>query len=294
MPPLNWLRAFEAAARHLSLTRAAEELNVTQAAVSRHVKALEERLAMPLFIRSHSGLVLTDAGQLYFPRVRAAFDLLDTATRELFSHGRQGALVVRVPSSFSIQWLVPRLDGFYARHPDIEIRLTALDQRGEITDEGVDMEVRYGDGRWAGLEALLLMKETVFPVCSPELLRGEHPLRGPADLARYSLLHVTGYPDYREDWPLWLREAGVDDLPMQQGHAFDQSVMAVQAAVNGQGVALGRSPLVALDLAGGRLVAPFDIVLQGVGGYWVVYSPAAVERPKIVAFRDWLLEEALA
>ncbi|HXH02660.1 MAG TPA: transcriptional regulator GcvA [Candidatus Competibacteraceae bacterium] len=294
LPPLNWLRAFEAAARHLSFTRAAEELNVTQAAVSQHVKALEERLGLLLFRRTPQGLMLTDAGQAYLPRLRDAFDLIARGTRELYSLERQGSLTVRVPSSLSLQWLVPRLQRFHRRHPQIDIRMTALGQEVDFSRDDIDMEIRYGNGRWSGLEAVLIGHERVFPVCSPALAANEDlPLHEPRDLARHTLLHVTGYPHYREDWGFWLHAFGLDELKAAHSLEFDQSAAALQAAVNSVGVALGRSPIVSAELAAGRLVAPFpEHEIVGQGAYWLVYPSTTSERPKLAAFREWLLEEA--
>lgn len=287
LPPLNWLRAFEAAARHVSFTAAAQELNVTAAAVSQHVKALEQYLGVALFRRVHQGLHLTDAGQAYWPQLCMALDLIDRATREL-AHAPPHLLTVRAPSSLSIQWLTPRLERFTRRYPDSAIRLTALGPSGEVGQNGVDLEIRYGNGQWPGLTAELLLREQVFPVCSPALAALLH---SPADLVRQTLLHVVGPPDYAENWPVWLRAAGVEER-MGPGLSFDQSVTALQAAVNGLGVALGRSPLVERELAAGLLVAPFALRLTSREGYWIVYPPATGERGPVRAFREWLLEEA--
>lgn len=293
LPPLNWLRAFESAARHLSFTRAAEELSVTQAAVSQHVKALEDRLGIPLFRRTPHGLMLTDAGQAYLPRLRDAFDLIARGTRELFSQDRHGSLTVRVTSSLSIQWLIPRLPAFQRRFPNIDIRMTALGKEADFARDDIDMEIRYGTGDWGGVETVLIGRERVFPVCSPTLPEAL-PLSSPADLAGHTLLHVIGYPHYREDWAFWLRSVGLPELKGAHGLAFDQSIAAIQAAISGAGVALGRSPLVAADLAAGRLLRPFDEEVIAHGGYWLVYPPAGRERPKLASFRDWLLAEARA
>ena len=291
LPPLNWLRSFEAAARHLSFTRAAEELNVTQAAVSQQVKALESRLGIPLFRRVHNRLFLTYAGQAWLPKLRAGFDLLASGTEELHIYDRGASLTVRVPSSFSIQWLVPRLGRFHARYPTIDIRLIALGRAQDVDGAVIDLDIRNGTGDWPGLESVILMRENVFPVCSPQTAAGDRPLREPGDLADHELLHVGGY---REDWPMWFERAGLKDFDVSRGPHFDQSITAIHAAINGMGVVLGRSTLVAGELAAGRLVAPFDIKLAGEDAYWITAPPALGKRPHIVAFRNWLEEEAAA
>ncbi|MCZ6741344.1 MAG: transcriptional regulator GcvA [Alphaproteobacteria bacterium] len=291
LPPLNWLRTFETAARHLSFTRAAEELNVTQAAVSQQVKALEMRLGIPLFRRVHNRLFLTYAGQAWLPKLRAGFDLLASGTEELHIYDQGASLTVRLPSSFSIQWLVPRLDRFHAHYPTIDIRLIALGRAQEVDGAVIDLDIRNGTGDWAGLESTILMHENVFPVCSRQTATGDRPLREPRDLAGHELLHVSGY---REDWRMWFETAGLEDFDASRGLQFDQSITAIQAAINGMGVVLGRSPLVAGELAAGRLVAPFDIELACEDAYWITAAPSLGKRPQIVAFRNWLMEEAAA
>lgn len=291
IPPLNWLRAFEAAARQLSIKRAAEELNVTPAVVSQQVNALERRLGVQLFRRLRRRLFLTPAGTAYLPKLKKAFDLIAAGTRELYAVGEQEVLTVRVPSSFSILWLAPRLEHFHTRCPHIGIQLTALGRETEFPREEIDLEIRNGDGRWPGLTSVLLLEEEVFPVCSPKLACGEPPLHAPADLLRHKLLHVNGY---REDWRMWFRAAGIELSDPQLGDLFDQSVTAIQAAMSGFGVALGRTALVASELAAGRLIAPFDIALNGEDAYWITYRESATSYPNLTAFRDWLLEEAVS
>ena len=291
LPPLNWLRTFETAARHLSFTLAAKELNVTQAAVSQQVKALEKRLGIPLFRRDHNRLFLTYAGQAWLPKLRAGFDLLASGTEELHIYDQGASLTVRLPSSFSIQWLVPRLDRFHARYPTIDIRLLALGRARDVDGTIVGLDIRNGTGDWPGLESTLLMSEHVFPVCSPRIAQGDRPLREPGDLAGHELLHVSGY---RTDWRMWFDRAGLKDIDVSRGAYFDQSITAIHAAINGLGVVLGRSPLVAGDLAAGRLIAPFDIELAGENAYWITVPPSLGKLPHIAAFHNWLLEEAAA
>lgn len=291
LPPLNALRAFEAAARHLSFTKAAGELNVTQAAISHQIRALEDWLGMPLFRRQNRALLLTDAGQAYLPAMREAFDLMHSATAKLHQRDRSGALNVSTFTSFAAKWLMPRLGRFTSSHPEIEIRLGINDTLLDFGSDDVDVGVRYGRGDWKGLHMELLMTEEVFVVCSPKLLAGEHPLREPSDLRHHTLLH----DDLPEDWGTWLDAAGADDAVKVRARGdlvFNHSEMVLQAAVEGLGVALGRSALVADDLAAGRLVKPFDLQLPTQSAYYVVHSENAGDRPKIKAFTDWLHEEA--
>ncbi|MFQ5785877.1 MAG: transcriptional regulator GcvA [Alphaproteobacteria bacterium] len=287
LPPLNALRAFEAAARHLSFTRAAQELNVTQAAISHQVKALEDRLGVLLFRRINRALLLTDAGQAYLPPVRDAFDRLAEATARLHAQDSRGALTVSVLPSIATKWLVPRLGRFREAQPDIDVRIAPSLHLTDFAREDVDVALRYGRGVWPGLRADRLMTEDIFPICSPKLLDGPHPLRAPADLRHYTLLHDEGHGD----WRVWLLAAGIDDIDPTRGTVFTDSGMLVQAAVEGQGVALGRSALAADDLAAGRLVRPFDVSLPAEFAYYLVCPEASAGRPKIAAFRDWLMAE---
>ncbi len=288
LPPLNALRAFEAAARHLSISKAADELNVTPAAVSHQVKALEDVLGVQLFLRLNRAMMLTDAGQLFLPGLRDGFDRLAEATERLGASDTSGALTVSTEHSFAAKWLVPRLGTFREAHPDIDVRLTPSLHLVDFAREDVDVAVRYGRGDWPGLRAERLLTLTVFPVCSPKLLEGPPPLRTPDDLRHHTLLHedISG-----ADWRPWLLAAGAEDVDPTRGPRFDPSLV-LQAAVQGQGVALSYSALAAADLAAGRLVKPFDVSLPTDCAYYVVCPEAWAERPKIAAFRDWLLEEA--
>ena len=288
LPPLNGLRAFEAAARHLSFTRAAEELSVTQAAISHQVKALEERLGVQLFRRLNRALLLTDAGQQYLPELRDAFDRIDAATERLRASDSRGPLTVSVLPSVATRWLVPRLGRFREAHPEIDIRIAADMHLTDFAREDVDAVLRYGRGDWPGLRADWLLSEDFFPVCSPGLLEGSHPLHTPDDLRHHILLH----DDDRTDWTMWFLAAGIEGGDTTRGPAFTDSSMVLQAAAEGQGVALGRSALAAADLAAGKLVKPFDISLPANYAYYLACPEATSERPKIVAFREWLIAEA--
>jgi LysR family transcriptional regulator, glycine cleavage system transcriptional activator len=287
LPSLNGLRAFEAAARHLSFTLAAAELNVTQTAISHQIRRLEEQLGLRLFERRNRGLALTREAQGYLPSVRAAFEDLRQATARLQRPGRDELLVVSTTASLAAKWLVSRMAAFQDAHPGIEVRITTSAHLVDFRREQVDMAVRYGRGNWAGLRAQWLMAEDIFPVCSPALLNADKPLRRPEDLAHHTLLHATVS---REDWQLWLTAAGLPtSLATRRGLSFDQSFMATQAAMDGLGVALGRTPYVETDIAAGRLVVPFDVVLPADAGFYIVAPEETADTPKIALFRDWLI-----
>ena len=290
LPPLNALRAFEAAARHLSFTRAADELHVTQTAISHQIKGLEERLGVRLFRRLPRGLVLTEEGQRYLPPVREAFDRIAAATARLTTAGAGGSLTVSALPSFAAKWLVPRLGRFRAAHPDLDLRISASSQLVDFARDDVDVGIRMGRGSYPGLRVDRLFGESMVPVCSPELLSGPHPLRRPDDLRHHVLLH----DDDHSGWQLWLELAGVEDVDASRGPIFTDSAMVVQAAAEGQGVALARSVLAAGDLAAGRLVQPFAVSLQHDLAYYLVSPEATAEQPRIRAFRAWLLAEAAA
>lgn len=288
LPPLNGLRAFEAAARHLSFTTAATELNVTQTAISHQIRRLEERLGVALFRRAHKRLELTPAAAAYLPAVRRAFDELREATDKLLARDRRRALTVSTTASFAVKWLMPRLAHFQQAYPGIEVRVTTGPALTDFARDEVDLAVRYGAGNWPGVAALPLLREDMIPVCSPALRDGPPGLHRPADLARHTLIHISAYGD---DWRVWLTAAGLDDIDPTRGLSVDLALSAIQAAVDGAGVMLGRTALVGDDLAAGRLVAPFDLVLPAAYAYYVVYPPATADEPCVRAFRDWLLAE---
>jgi LysR family transcriptional regulator, glycine cleavage system transcriptional activator len=290
LPPLNALRAFEAAARHLSFTRAADELHVTQTAISHQIKALEERLAVRLFRRLPRGLLLTEEAQRYLPPVRDAFDQIAAATEQLGAGGSSGRLTVSVLPSFAAKWLVPRLGRFRATHPDLDLRISASSQLVDFARDDVDIAIRMGRGRYPGLRVDRLFGESMLPVCAPKLLTGARPLRRPGDLREHVLLH----DDDHTGWQLWLELAGVEGVDPTRGPIFTDSAMVVQAAAEGQGVALARRVLAAGDLAAGRLVQPFEVSLPHDLAYYLVSPEATAERPRIRAFRAWLLAEAEA
>ena len=290
LPPLNALRAFEAAARHLSFTRAAEELNVTQAAVSHQVKALEEHLGRKLFRRLNRALLLTEEGQVCLGTAREAFDRIAATAERLRASDARGTLTVSLLPSFAAKWLVPRLGRFRLAHPDIDVRVAPDERLVDFARDDVDLGIRYGDGRYPGLYTVRLLEEEVFPVCSPNLETEDHPIRAPADLARHTLLHDEGH----DGWRTWLLAAGLPDIDPTRGPIFTDSSNLVQAAVEGQGVALARGALAAADLAAERLTRPFALSLHAAYAYYIVCPKATAETPKVKAFSTWLLAEAEA
>src|SRR5215472_1489514 len=288
LPSLNGLRAFEAAARLLSFTRAASELNVTQTAISHQIRRLEEQLGLKLFVRRNRTLALTREAESYLPAVRAAFEDLRRATQRLTRPKRDGLLTVSTLASLAAKWLLPRVVAFQEAHPGLEVRVSASTHLVDFQREEIDMAVRYGRGDWPGLRADWLMAEDIFPVCSPALLNGPNPLKRPEDLAHHTLLHATLS---REDWQLWLTAAGLPtELAQRRGLTFDQSFMCIQAAIEGLGVALGRSAFVETDIAQGRLVVPFDVVLPAEAGFYIVAPEETADDPKIALFREWLIK----
>ena len=289
IPPLRALRAFEAAARHMSFTEAGQELHLTQAAISHQIKTLEEKLGLKLFRRFNRALELTEAGQMYLPGVRDALTRLAQSTDRLVSQLGHGVLTVSVLPSFASKWLVPRLWRFHDLHPEIDVRVSAFEWLVDFEKDGIDLAIRYGAGNWGGVRADSLLNEDIFPVCSPLLLQGAHPLREPGDLRFHTLLH----DDFsREDWKLWLLAADVDGIDPSRGLSFSHTSMMLEAALSGHGVALGRTPLVQDDLINGRLVKPFELSLPGDYAYYVVSPEESVDLPKVKAFREWLVMEA--
>jgi LysR family glycine cleavage system transcriptional activator len=279
LPSLNGLRAFEAAARHLSFTLAAQELNVTQTAISHQIRRLEEELGIRLFIRQNRSLALTPQAIEYLPGIRAAFQDLRSATDRLLRNDGDRVLTVSTLTSFAVKWLLPRLRSFQEEHPDIDVRITTSVELVDFRNDNVDAAIRFGRGQWPGLRADWLMAEHLFPVCSPALLKGKQALRRPEDLARVTLLHTSAH----DDWQLWLTAAGLSPQL-----TFDLAFMTVQAAIDGIGVAMGQTAYVADDIAKGRLVVPFDITLPADAGFYIVAPQGKATAPKINAFRDWL------
>lgn len=288
LPSLNGLRAFEAAARHLSFTLAASELNVTQTAISHQIRRLEEELGIRLFVRQNRALTLTPEARDYLPGVRAAFNDLRLATDRLLRKDDDKVLTVSTLASLAAKWLLPRLTDFQEHHPGIDVRITTSTSLVDFQRDNVDAAIRYGRGQWAGLRADWLMADELFPVCSPSLLRGDKPLRCPEDLKSHMLLHTSNANS--DDWRLWLTAAGQPaDIARQPGITFDMIFMTIQAAIDGIGVAMGRTSYVQDDIAKGRLVVPFKIALPADAGFYLVAPEGRREASKLAAFRDWMI-----
>ena len=290
LPPLNALRAFDAAARHRSFTRAAEELCVTQGAVSHQVKGLETELGLQLFKRERSGLVITDAGRVYHAVVRDVFDWLELGTDRLLQRQRSGTITVSTSPDFAAKWLVARLGRFAEAYPEIELKLSATMHHVDFAREDVDLAIRHGDGNWPGLNAVNLTAEELFPVCSPAIMTSRGGIHESGDVLRFPLLHL----DDRFDWSRWLEAAGAPSEGLLHGPILTHASMVIDAAIDGQGIALARTMLAANDLIARRLVRPFRTALPLKNTYWMVCPKATRALPKIVAFRDWLLTEVAA
>lgn len=294
---LNALRAFEASARHQSFSLAAQELNVTPAAVGQLVRTLEDWLGSPLFVRSTSGrarLVTTEVAEQALPGIRAGLERLAVGLERLRSGSACGVLTVTVSPAFAAKWLLPRIERFQAAWPETDLRLDTSLKPVDFVAQRIDVGVRYGRGQWPGLVAEKLMDEEVYPVCAPALL-ATATLQAPGDLRGQVLIHdqsvdtSTGFAS----WQAWLRHAGVQGVPTDRGLRINNSAAVLQAAIDGQGVALARSVMAHDDLAAGRLVRLFTQVrLESALAYYVVYRPECIAQPKVAAFRDWLLREA--
>jgi len=298
LPPLTGLRAFEAAARHLSFKKAAEELHVTPAAISQQVRGLEDYVGRALFRRLTRALALTEAGAAAQPLLREGFDRLAEAAEAMRAEPQSGILTVSVAPSFGAKWLVPRLDRFRERHPEFDVRIDATDALTNFAGDGVDLALRYGRGVYRNLQSECLMSETAFPVCSPRLLERGPPLEKPADLAGHTLLHVQWKMEQEAapNWRMWLRAAGVEQIDAARGPRFSVDSLAVQAAIEGHGVALASAALVEDDLKAGRLVRPFppSVCEATAFCYYLVYPPDKAGNPKVRAFREWVMAEAAA
>lgn len=290
LPPLNALRSFEAGARSLSFTEAARELNVTQAAVSHQVKSLEEQLGFKLFHRLTRKLLLTEEGQKLLPVLSESFDRIAATIRDLQRGADDMNLSVSLTPAFSSKWLVKRLERFWKLHPEIDLRLHHSLQLVDFIVDEIDVAVRAGGGSWPGVTSEFLVDIDMAPVCSPTLLKGPNPLRTPADLKHHNLLHEENY----EAWVSWLTLAGVEDVDPHRGTTIDDASVMIEAVAGGRGVALGRIALIGDDLASGRLVRPFELSLESNIGYYLVMPPDAIRKPKVQAFRAFLLAEAAA
>jgi LysR family transcriptional regulator, glycine cleavage system transcriptional activator len=291
MLPLNALRSFDAAARHLSFTAAAAELGVTPAAVSVQVRRLEEWVGAPLFARGHRSIVLSATGRRLAPRLTALFVEMERLVSEVADLDAATLQVSAMPT-FASKWVAPRLASFIKHRPNIQVRIVGSDRRSDFDRDGVDIGLRYGDGDFGDLHAELIATATAFPVCSPALAAecGPDPLRIESTrlLQDESSLVAPGLPT----WTTWFAKAGVERVDDNAGPLFSNSHMAMAAAVAGQGFALGLSPLVDDDLAAGRLVKPFATEVASPFGFWFVCRKDRLQEPKIAAFREWLFEQA--
>ncbi len=288
LPPLTWLRAFEAAARTLSFTTAAGELNVTQAAVSKHVKSLEQYLRHQLFIRRPRSLELTKSGAAYLPKVQDALDRLAIGTREVFGLRRTESLTLRCAVSFAVTWLAPRLPDFLKRYPDTSIRIVSSVWIDGFDEAAFDLDIQYGTGSWPGITSHRLTWDRITPLCAPDLTR-RLPLASPDDLGCHRLLHVLGY---QEGWGTWLKAAGATQVDAGQGLQLDTSLAAFELATQGAGVALGRTSLAARDRASGRLIAPFELEVPIEESFYLLEPAGGPPHPDAARFIGWLLEVA--
>jgi len=296
LPPLAQLEAFEAAARSLSFTKAADELSLTQSAISRQIKALEEHFEFPLFRRLHRALALTEEGQTLYQSVNEVLGQLHDVAGRLKKRTAPRMVVVTTTPGFAGMWLIPRLAGFTATHADVDVRISAQNEFSNLNRDGVDVAVRYHKREGVGEGAELLFGEVIFPVCSPKLLRDPaRPLKKPEDLRHHTLLHMeSSAATVLQSWSMWLRALHLDGLTPAGTLHFSAYDQLIQAALAGQGVALGRSPLIDVLLREKRLVAPFRPTLASPRSYYLIQSAAAARKPEVQAFVAWLHREAHA
>ena len=289
LPPLAWLRAFEAAARHLSFTQAAIELNLTQAAISKQIRLLEQYLQEPLFHRKPRSLVLTKMGAAYLPKLRDSLARLAAGTNEVFGNRRGEVLTIRAPIGYSVVWLVQSLGDFIDNHPKIPVRLVSSVWQEDFEREQLHLDIQYGNGFWPKYHADQLTNDKLFPVCAPSVIAGKDGLRTPDDLAQHRLLHVLGYAD---GWANWLNAAGTTGIHPGQGLQFDTSLLAFEFAATSGGVALARSSLVINQLNSGRLLKPFTLEVDAVENFYLLSPEDGTGHPHAAIFREWLLGQA--
>jgi len=289
LPPLNALRAFESAARHASFKRAAEELCVTQGAISRHIQKLEDNLGMRLFTRRHRQVSLTREGEAYLAVVRDAFGRISQATTDLRSRGDDQRLRVKLPITCAVRWLVPRLARFHAQHPAVSVQITTSHDPVDFDAEEIDVAVHYGAGIPPGLAGEKLFGEVLVPICSPKLLARRPALRKARDLANHVLLHSIRRPN---DWRQWLEAAGAGDVEGEHGLTFENSSLTYQGAAQGLGLAIAQLALVADDLEAGQLAAPFKRQVRNDVAYNLVFPRERAHLKKIRDFHAWIAREA--
>ncbi len=297
-PGLRSLRAFDAAARHLSFTRAAADMGVTPAAISHQIKELEDQIGVSLFARTSRTMRLTREGEILQNATVESLESLARALQKIRKLKNSKQLKISASPSIGAKWLVPRLDRFLASVPGADVRIDVSSHTLDFDRDDLDIAIRFGQGKYPGLRADLLFQDHVFPVCSPRLISSSKPLKTPRDLLNHQLIHLDweaqglAWPN----WRMWMLAAGIRDFDDTRGLHFGQTSLAVQAAIDGQGVALGDSNLVADDLAQGRLVKPFELSLRAPPqfAYYVISSIEAVDTPMVKAFREWCLKEAAA
>ncbi len=295
-PGLRTLRAFDAAARHLSFTRAADDMGVTPAAISNQIKELEDQLGVELFIRTSRTMRLTKEGEILRIAANESLEVLAKALHRIKRLENRNQIRVSSTPSVAAKWLVPRLDGFLTAFPAADVRVDVSNTLVDFDRDDVDVAIRFGSGKYPGLRADLLFKDTLSPVCSPSLITKDKPLQVPKDLLRHTLIHLDwqsqdlAWPN----WRMWMQAAGIKDFDDKRGLHFSQTSLSIQAAIDGQGVALGDSNLVADDLAAGRLVKPFELSLKAPDAfsYFIITRLNTAEAPLVNAFRDWCLAEA--
>ena len=291
LPPIAALRALESAARHLSFTRAGEELNVTQSAISHQIRHMEEFWGFKLFLRQKRGLILSGEGEALVPVIRDFLERMELTLAQLAKEEVRGPLKVSLLQSFAVKWLVPRLPDFQARHPEIDVWISTNDNCIDFSDGEADLAIRLGGGNYPGLFAELLLTENVFPACSPALLDQYGVPETPSDLLKYPLL-LRNNEERTSTWQEWFRRAGVPEPVLEDGPRFPDTNMALQAALSDQGVALVRSAHVGEDLQAGRLVRLFDVDYPSNSAYYMVCPKGMQDQPKIAAFRQWLLDQS--
>ncbi len=291
LPPIAALRALEASSRHLSFTRAAEELFISQSAVSHQIRHIEDLWGIKLFTRQGRRLILTNEAQIIVPVIREFMEGLNRALQDIQNIDSRKSIRVSLVPSLAMKWLLPRLRRFNEIYPDIDVWVSTTDDLVDFTDGEVDLAIRLGNGVYPNLHVDLLLEEYVFPVCSNDLIDRLGKPSTPEDLLRYPLLYRYSH-DACSRWRDWFRDAGINVKSLPRGSQFPDSGMAAQAAVDHQGVALARSAIVEDDLANGRLVKLFDVYSPSPLSHYLVYPEKSVELPRIAAFRSWLLDEA--
>jgi LysR family glycine cleavage system transcriptional activator len=295
LPPLNALRAFEAAARHESFKVAAEELSVTPAAVGHQIRTLEDFLGVELFIRLNRSVELTDRGRRVLPGLTAAFDSLVDTLAILDDPDETNVITVSTVPSFAVKWLIPRLERFNRAYPDYDVRISASVDLVDFRRDHIDCSIRFGRGVYPGLQVSKILDDTILPAASPVLVKAEGGISTPADLARYPLVHDDSlrFDPMTPDWRAWLTAAGVDDVvDWRRGAHFSFADHALQAAIDGVGIVLARRSIAEHDIAAGRLISLFETEQPLTMSFWFTTLPEKAEQPRIIAFRDWLLAEA--